>query len=163
MRKDMPPLLAPIRASLDRPLLAYRSTVDAAGHPHTAPVWFGVDGDDLIFPTQADRARLKPIRADPKGAVAIGGDLGAGEGDLRIADDDRALRHGVFRRSMSGEQAEGFIAMVDQLPYVTAHYDFAVSRRPLGDRRRCTRISDTFPSWSTASHRCRVFPSILGT
>ena len=116
-------MLDPIRPFLDRPLLASLSTIDAAGYPHTVPVWFGVDSGDLIFPTVADRARLKHIRANPKGAVAIGGDPGEGEGylikgELRIADDDRALRHRLIRRYMTGQQAEDFIAMVDQSPYV---------------------------------------------
>src|SRR3954451_9176550 len=98
-------MLDPIRPFLDRPLLAYLSTIDAAGYPHTVPVWFGVDGDDLIFPTGADRARLRHIAADPKAAVAIGGspEEGAGyliKGMLRIEGDDRALRHGVIRRYM---------------------------------------------------------------
>lgn len=118
-------MLGPIRPFLDQPLPAYLSTIDAAGYPHTAPVWFGVDGDDLIFSTGATRARLKHIRANPKGAVAIGGNPSEGEGylikgDLRIEDDDRALRHRVIRRYTSGERAEGFIAMVDREPYVLA-------------------------------------------
>jgi PPOX class probable F420-dependent enzyme len=112
-----------IRTFLDRPLLAYLSTIDTAGYPHTVPVWFGVDGDDLIFPTATGRARLKHIAADPKGAVAIGGSPAEGEGyllkgTLRIADDDRALRHGVIRRYLPEEQVAGFIAMVEQRPYV---------------------------------------------
>ena len=120
-------MLDAIRDFLAQPLLAYLSTIDAAGYPHPVPVWFGVDGDDLIFPTAAARARLKHIRANPKGAVAIGGNPNEGQGEgegylikggLRIADDDRALRHAVIRRYVSGEQAEGFIAMVDHEPYV---------------------------------------------
>ena len=116
-------MLDPIRPFLDQPLLAYLSTIDPAGYPHTVPVWFGADGDDLIFPTAADRTRLKHIRANPKGAVAIGGNPSEGEGylikgDLHIADDDPALRHQIIRRYMSGQQAEDFIAMVDQTPYV---------------------------------------------
>ena len=116
-------MLDPIHPFLDQPLLAYLSTIDAAGYPHTVPVWFGVDGDDLVFPTGADRARLKHIRANTKGAVAIGGNPSEGKGylikgDLRIADDDQALRHRIIRRYMSSQQADEFIAMVDQMPYV---------------------------------------------
>ena len=116
-------MLQSISQFLDRPLLAYLSTTDRAGYPHTVPVWFGVDGDDLIFPTRADRARLKHIGANPKGAVAIGGNPSEGEGylfkgELRIADDDLALRRLIIRRYMSGQQADEFIAMVDQMPYV---------------------------------------------
>ena len=116
-------MLDPIRPFLNQPLLAYLSTIDAAGYPHTVPVWFGIDGDDLIFPTRADRARLKHIGANPKGAVAIGGNPSEGEGylikgDLRVADDDRELRHEIIRRYMSDQQADEFIAMVEQFPYV---------------------------------------------
>jgi PPOX class probable F420-dependent enzyme len=116
-------MIEPIRTFLDQPLLAYLSTIDSAGFPHTVPVWFGVDGDDLIFPTGADRVRLKHIAANPNGAVAIGGSPIEGEGyllkgALRMEADDRALRHALIRRYMPAEQADDFIAMVDQAPYV---------------------------------------------
>lgn len=56
-------------------------------------------------------------------AGGIGGNPSEGEGylikgDLRIADDDQGLRHQIIRRYMSGQQADEFIAMVDQMPYV---------------------------------------------
>jgi hypothetical protein len=116
-------MLDSIRKFLDQPLLAYLSTIDSACFPHTVPVWFGVDGDNLIFPTMADRVRLKHVAANPNGAVAIGGNPsdGAGyliKGALSIEEDDRALRHGLIRRYIPGEQAEEFIATVDQAPYV---------------------------------------------
>src|SRR5687767_7907324 len=76
------PMLDSIREFLDQPLLAYLSTIDSAGFPHTVPVWFGVDGDNLILPTMAERVRLKHIATNPKGAVAIGGNPSEGEGYL---------------------------------------------------------------------------------
>jgi predicted pyridoxine 5'-phosphate oxidase superfamily flavin-nucleotide-binding protein len=90
-------MLESLREFLGRPLLAYLSTIDAAGYPHTVPVWFGVDSDDLIFPTMTDRARLRHIAANSKGAVAIGGrpDVGAGyliKGALRCANIKRDER-----------------------------------------------------------------------
>jgi PPOX class probable F420-dependent enzyme len=114
-------MLDRIRAFLDQPLLAYLSTIDAAGFPHTVPVWFGVDGDDLFFPTMADRVRLKHIAANPNGAAAIGGNPSEGyliKGALRIEADDRALRHALIRRYVPADEVDKFIAMVDQAPYV---------------------------------------------
>lgn len=117
-------MLDSIRDFLDQPRLAYLSTIDSAGFPHTVPVWFDVAGDDLIFPTMADRVRLKHIAANPNGAAAIGGNPSEGEGyllkgALRIEDDDQALRHALIRRYITdAQQAEEFIAMVDQAPYV---------------------------------------------
>jgi general stress protein 26 len=111
-----------IRTFLEQPRLAYLSTIDVVGYPHTVPVWFALDGDDLIFSTNKQRARLKHIQANTKGAVAIGGAVGDGEGyllqgELRIEEDNQALRHQIIYRYMSGEAAERFIAYSDQSEY----------------------------------------------
>ncbi|MCZ7611766.1 MAG: pyridoxamine 5'-phosphate oxidase family protein [Ignavibacterium sp.] len=37
------------RTLLDKPLIARLSVVDPDGYPHTVPVWFMRDGDDLVF------------------------------------------------------------------------------------------------------------------
>jgi len=116
-------MLDPIREFLDRPLLVYLSTIDSSGFPHTVPVWFGVDGDDLIFPTMTDRVRLKHIANNPNGAVAIGGNLSEGEGylikgTLHIEEDNQALRHALIRRYIPAEQFEAFIAQAGPTPYV---------------------------------------------
>jgi nitroimidazol reductase NimA-like FMN-containing flavoprotein (pyridoxamine 5'-phosphate oxidase superfamily) len=36
---------------LERPRTAKLATVRADGRPHVAPVWFELDGDDLVFTT----------------------------------------------------------------------------------------------------------------
>jgi len=36
----------PIRAFLETPRIAYLSTIDLKGYPHTVPVWFAVDGNE---------------------------------------------------------------------------------------------------------------------
>jgi general stress protein 26 len=109
-----------IRTFLEQPQLAYLSTIDLLGYPHTVPVWFALDGDDLIFSTQKQRVRLKHIQANTKGAVVIGGEVSDGEGyllqgKLRIEEDiNQALRYSIIYRYMSGEAAEQFIAYSNQ-------------------------------------------------
>ena len=67
---------------LKKPLLARLSTIDRQGYPHTVPVWFDVDGEDLIFISTRDTAKVGHIQSNPKGAVTIGGDSGDGGGYL---------------------------------------------------------------------------------
>lgn len=47
------------------------ATVNAAGHPHVAPVWFVLDGDDIIFMTGEDTAKGKHLRRDPHLALCV--------------------------------------------------------------------------------------------
>ncbi len=105
-----------IREFLKKPLLARISTIDSEGYPHTVPVWFDVDGDDIIFISVRDTAKIGYIQANPKGAVAIGGDTGDGGGYLikgvMTVEEDPGLRwmKKVTRRYESGDQAEKDIA-----------------------------------------------------
>ena len=39
-----------IRAFLQKQLIARMSTIGADGYPHTVPVWFMLDGDDIPEP-----------------------------------------------------------------------------------------------------------------
>jgi predicted pyridoxine 5'-phosphate oxidase superfamily flavin-nucleotide-binding protein len=100
-----------IRTFLETPRVAYLSTIDLQGYPHTVPVWFAVDGDDLIFSATKSRARVKHILANPKGAVTIGGNLGDTEGYLIkgefSTEEDRshALRNQIIRRYVRDEKA----------------------------------------------------------
>ena len=68
------------------------SVIDCAGYPHTVPVCFVMDGDDLIITTVRDTRKVDFIRANPKGAITVGGDFadGAGytlKGEFRIEED----------------------------------------------------------------------------
>ena len=71
-----------VREFLKKPLLARLSTIDANGYPHTVPVWFDVDGDDIVFFGERQTAKVGYVQANPKGAVTIGGDSGDGGGYL---------------------------------------------------------------------------------
>jgi PPOX class probable F420-dependent enzyme len=47
------------------------ATVRADGSPHVAPVWFVLDGDDLVFTTGADTSKGKALRRDPRAALVV--------------------------------------------------------------------------------------------
>lgn len=67
-----------VRALLKEPLIARMSVIDPDGYPHTVPVWFGLDGDDLVIISVRDTRKVDYLQVNPKGAVVIGGDDGTG-------------------------------------------------------------------------------------
>lgn len=69
------------RAHLAKPLIARMSTIDKDGYPHTVPLWFDLDGDDVVIISERSTVKVYNAQANPKGAVTIGGDPGE-SGDL---------------------------------------------------------------------------------
>jgi PPOX class probable F420-dependent enzyme len=47
------------------------ATARLDGSPHVAPIWFVLDGDDLVFMTGADTAKGKALHRDPRVALAV--------------------------------------------------------------------------------------------
>jgi PPOX class probable F420-dependent enzyme len=101
-----------VREFLQKPLLARMSTIDPDGYPHTVPVWFMLDGDDVAIISVRKTAKLGHIQANPKGTVQVGGDTGDGggyllKGDFSIEEDpDDIWMKKLTYRYESGEQAE---------------------------------------------------------
>jgi len=113
--------LEDISTFLDVPRIAYLSTVDRQGYPHSVPVWFAKDDDTLIFNSGKKRARLKHILTNPKVAVTIGGNSGDSEGylikgDAAIeADPFHDQLKQISRRYIQDEVAfNGFLKRVEQ-------------------------------------------------
>jgi PPOX class probable F420-dependent enzyme len=90
------------------------ATTRADGSPHVAPIWFVVDGDDLLFNTGADTLKGKALRRDPRAALTV--DLEEPpfafvtvEGTVSIETDPAVmLPHSIemARRYMGSDQAE---------------------------------------------------------
>jgi general stress protein 26 len=105
-----------IREFLQKPLIARMSTIDSQGYPHTVPVWFALDGDDLMIISVRQTRKVSHIQANPKGAVTIGGDPGNGagyliKGDFSIEpDSDATWTRKLTYRYEPPEQAEKDIA-----------------------------------------------------
>jgi PPOX class probable F420-dependent enzyme len=41
------------------------------GSPHVVPIWFVLDGDDLVFTTNADTIKGKALRRDGRAAICV--------------------------------------------------------------------------------------------
>lgn len=47
------------------------ATVRKDGRPHVVPVWFVLDGDDLLFTTAADTVKGKALLRDGRAAICV--------------------------------------------------------------------------------------------
>ncbi|MDI6099438.1 PPOX class F420-dependent oxidoreductase [Actinoplanes sp. NEAU-A12] len=47
------------------------ATVRADGSPHVVPVWFVLDGDDLVFNTDAASVKGRNLARDPRAALSV--------------------------------------------------------------------------------------------
>jgi PPOX class probable F420-dependent enzyme len=47
------------------------ATVREDGRPHVVPIWFLLDGDDLVFTTGADTVKGKALRRDGRAAICV--------------------------------------------------------------------------------------------
>jgi PPOX class probable F420-dependent enzyme len=68
------------------------ATVRADGRPHVVPIWFVLDGDDLVFTTGAESAKGRAIRRDPRVVMCVDReeplyDYVVVEGTATVSDD----------------------------------------------------------------------------
>jgi PPOX class probable F420-dependent enzyme len=47
------------------------ATVRTDGSPHVAPIWFVLDGGDVVFMTGAGTAKGKALQRDPRAALVV--------------------------------------------------------------------------------------------
>ncbi|MGX1811474.1 PPOX class F420-dependent oxidoreductase [Nocardia sp. NPDC055321] len=50
------------------------ATVSADGGPHVAPVWFDLDGDDLVFHTRKGSVKARNLARDPRAVISVDND-----------------------------------------------------------------------------------------
>jgi len=92
------------------------ATVRADGRPHVAPVWFVLDGDDIIFNTGANSVKGTTLRRDQRVSIAVDDDTPpysfvVVEGLAEVSDDlDEMLpwSTAIGGRYMGAELAEQF-------------------------------------------------------
>jgi nitroimidazol reductase NimA-like FMN-containing flavoprotein (pyridoxamine 5'-phosphate oxidase superfamily) len=110
-------LTSEVRIFLQKSRIARLATIGVNGYPHIVPVYFMLDGDDLIFGSDRNNRKVKNALSNPKGAVVIGGERTANEagymiqGDLSIEDDmDHAVTRRMLYRYETKEEAERNLA-----------------------------------------------------
>ncbi|MFD0138111.1 MULTISPECIES: PPOX class F420-dependent oxidoreductase [unclassified Streptomyces] len=92
------------------------STVRADGSPHVAPIWFLLDGDDLVFNTGKETVKGRNLARDGRVALCVDDDrppyaFVVLQGRARPSEDLDELRHWAARigaRYMGEERAEEF-------------------------------------------------------
>ncbi len=92
------------------------ATVRPDGRPHVVPVWFVLDGTDLVFMTGADTVKGRSLARDPRLSLAV--DLEQPpysfvmvEGTATLSDDLEAmlpLSIRIARRYVPADEAEQF-------------------------------------------------------
>ncbi len=50
---------------------AKAATVQADGRPHVTPIWFVLDGDDMIFTTHETSLKAKALKRDPRISLLV--------------------------------------------------------------------------------------------
>lgn len=92
------------------------STVRADGRPHIAPVWFLLDGDDVVFNTGNDTVKGRNLLRDGRVALCVDNetppfDFVVLEGTATTSEDLAEVRDWATRiaaRYMGPDQAEQF-------------------------------------------------------
>jgi nitroimidazol reductase NimA-like FMN-containing flavoprotein (pyridoxamine 5'-phosphate oxidase superfamily) len=93
-----------VRKLMEKGTVVRISVIDANGYPHTVPIWFVRDVDDVVFFSSRDARKIGYISNNSKGSISIGGDPYGSEGyllkgEFSVEEDqqNRWLREITFR------------------------------------------------------------------
>jgi PPOX class probable F420-dependent enzyme len=96
---------------------AVLATTRADGRPHAVPVWYAMDGDDLLVNTGADTVKGRDLARDPRVAVVVHDDrppyaFVMVEGVAELISDPEALKAGsavIGRHYLDAEAAAAWV------------------------------------------------------
>ena len=92
------------------------ATVRPDGRPHVAPIWFTLDGDDLLFTTGENTVKGTNLQRDGRVALMVDDEeppfaFVSIEGDVSLSDDLDTMRYWATRiaaRYMGEDQADAY-------------------------------------------------------
>ena len=92
------------------------ATTMRSGHPHVMPVWFVLDGEQIVFTTFRDSVKGRNLRRDPRVAVLVDEEVAPYafvhiRGRAELSDDLEQLQRfatAIGARYMGEDRAEEF-------------------------------------------------------
>ncbi len=102
---------------LDRSRTGKLATVCADGRPHIAPIWFDLDGDQIVFMTSEQSVKGRNIRRDPQASLCVDDETppfsfviieGVAEVSDPTPEELLAWSTRIARRYMGDELAEAY-------------------------------------------------------
>ena len=92
------------------------ATSGPSGQPHVMPVWFALDGEDVLFTTWGDSVKGRNLRRDPRAAVVVDDEVAPFAfvhicGPVTLSEDVGELLRfatAIARRYMGPHRAEEF-------------------------------------------------------
>jgi PPOX class probable F420-dependent enzyme len=92
------------------------ATVRKDGRPHVTPIWFDLDGDELIFTTWHETAKAANLRHDPRVSICVDEEIPPFafvivEGRVTISEDEDQRAYWTRRiaaRYMGEELADAY-------------------------------------------------------
>jgi PPOX class probable F420-dependent enzyme len=94
----------------EHPLTAHLATVREDGRPHVAPIWIGIDGEEILFTTWSDSIKGKHIQRNGYAALSVDDSIppfnsARLEGPVAVVDDPDELHRwaGIIGARYMGE------------------------------------------------------------
>ena len=92
------------------------ATSGPSGQPHVMPVWFALDGEQLVFTTWGDSVKGRNLRRNPRAAMVVDEEVAPYafvhiRGHVTLSDDPRELLRfatAIGARYMGADRAEEF-------------------------------------------------------
>lgn len=92
------------------------ATVRTDGRPHVAPIWFALDGEELIFTTWHETVKAANLRRDPRVSLCVDEEsppfaFVIVEGTVSLSEDPEGRAYWTRRiaaRYMGADQAEAY-------------------------------------------------------
>ncbi|MCU0307042.1 MAG: PPOX class F420-dependent oxidoreductase [Thermoleophilia bacterium] len=102
-----------VRALVEGPNFAHLATTGPDGWPSVVAVWVAMEGDDIVFSTGGDAAKVRHVRRDPRVAISI-------------VSQDNPYELARIRGRVTGIRTEGADAVMDgiSMGYTGAPFPF---------------------------------------